>query len=265
MSYILTIHGDSAQESYYVRKVDDIWYLGPEGKHPCVQFQINKKKGKATLNMVNYFRYCNLNKNMERKDGTRLMMQAMILCMHKRYPSLNEFEFSDESYVQCDGNDADLAMRNLLCYGQTWYMEMGAVSKSLVIRLGLEAAKTKLAGKMDMALETFMLSLPDYDVQKIRPIHTACYKKDSWNHFFKKLYDLDCHFFLIHNEAAMWNWVYMLGIPDPHKAGWLFPLEVVDSWASTYQIKLKRNHSQEGGGSISWPEKPPVLKSYLPD
>jgi len=265
-THVLTIIGDTVSEQYYLHKSDGIWFLGPDGKQPCIRMEIHKKDSIAVLNMVHYFRYCNARPDMEKGEGTRVMLKAMILAMRKRYPSLKDFVFSDTSYIPCDGEDVDLAVRNLLCYGRTWYMELGAMPVFDRLTDLYTNAQRKLARSMDDTFEMFSKTLPgDYKpdyMARLRRLHKACYKIESWNTFFERLYAFDCTLFKMRSPFLR-IWVVRFDIPEPSNIEWHFPTQVIMSWP--YQVKLARTNAAAitGGEAIVWPKSPPL--SYLPD
>lgn len=244
-----------------MRKDDDgVWYLGPEGKEPCIRLDIDKKDRSGALNMVNYFKYCNLDKHMEKGEGTRLMLKAMLLCMKQRYSSLSSIVFNDNSYIPCHGQNAELAARNFLCYGKTWYMELGAVPVEVPIAHMYVAGARRLAAPVDQPKDAFLQTLPrQCDVAPIKALYKAARKnRESWNVLFQRLYALDCSLFAV-GSSTIRVWLVLFGIPEPSMILWHFPQDVLDAWGATYKVKQRRVRDSVGGGE--WREKV-GFKSY---
>jgi hypothetical protein len=248
-THILTILQGETQESYFLRKEDTVWYLGPTGKKPCVRIDIHKADKVGVIDMINYFQYCNTSQTMLQKDGTRTMIKAFLLYMRKRYPSLREFVFNDNSQIPCKDGEVDLAARNLLLNGQTWYMDMGAVIAGNFLQKACERAKRRVGRRVNLAFDEFSktrgLSASKH-ISEIQRLYERCYQKESWKTFFKQLYALDCDLFLTGSESLR-EWLGLFGFPEPRMTHWLFPLELIDEWALTYGIKVERVRGQDGG------------------
>jgi hypothetical protein len=190
-THVLEISFEGNCDRYYLRKVDTAWFLGPEGKMPCIRIDIHNTEGVAVIDMINYFSHCNVSQTMAQKGGTQLMLKAMLLCMKKRHPSIGRFVFSDNSQIPCgDKGAVDLAGRNLLLHGRTWYMEMGATPSDDLLMKVYERAARRVGRLVNMSFEDFsktrgVRSSSAFD--DIQRLHEACYQYETWKQFFRRL------------------------------------------------------------------------------
>jgi len=206
---------------------------------------------------------------MIRKEGTQRMLKAMLLFMRKRHPSIKEVVFSDNSQIPCHGygGAVDLAARNLLIKGQTWYMEIGAVPQDELLGKVYEKAKRRIGRLVNMSFDEFSktrgLSSSER-IEDIRRLYNACHQKQSWKELFRQLYDLDCRLFFT-GAKPIRTWLAIFGFPEPQIERWIFPLEVIESWGTMYHVKTERSLVTGGGLDKGEWSKPHVYDQHLID
>ena len=159
------------------------------------------------------------------------MLQAVVLYMRQRYGL--DVHFSDTSCYRCE----EVGARGLLCYGRTWYMEKGAVPCSKLFGGWYAGVAKTLAGVVDMPWEKLRMCFEGaseecattQDNANLRKLYEGCYKKETWNTFFKRLHAMDKSVFYWHSQVLRGIMV-LLRVPEPSATHWHFPREVVERW-----------------------------------
>lgn len=255
-TYILDIQGGTGPDgSFLVReeKEDDnriVWYVGPPDQHLCVHMVYDNEYEPDTLVLhgVAYSPKCNIEQNLQRKEGTAKMVMGALIYIKSKYKDIRFITLTDNSYIPCGHHKVYLINRNMLLYGMSWYEQYcKAILKHAHEAKQWEHARQVLTGPLHVSWKEFKKTLPGYvHKQVIKQIFRSSAK---WTVFFNNLYAYQCSLFA--NQNCLIQWCYLLGIVVPHR---------IDKWTITRAalrdvqrtglrvVKKKYEGGQRGGG-----------------
>jgi len=75
------------------------------------------------LQSFGYSQICTTDKQMERQEGTKAMMKALIKYIKKHHPLAKKIILSDESFIDCEGEKFNLYPLYMLKYEKPYYMQ----------------------------------------------------------------------------------------------------------------------------------------------
>lgn len=137
------------------------------------------------LESLQYDARCSIDKLLQRKEGTRDMIQSILKVCLNAFPSIKRVFFNDVSAIQCNGINLFLSYFYLVNHGQTWYEKyFGAKMKSKQNRERLKEFKVLLAEK------------PAPNVFRLRAELAPLYNpQDNYNTWYEYFNSKPCEFF----------------------------------------------------------------------
>jgi len=144
--------------------------------HPCIEFMVSKEAHgwHLTIEHLQYHASCSL-EMLEKKNGTREMLQGAICAIVKKHPKIVRIELTDASFfTTSSGHHIPLPEYRMITRGKTWYQEyFGAMplSTDLRIKLKLYNKSRELAledlNNQELSDKTLIDIMNRYDLKEI--------------------------------------------------------------------------------------------------
>jgi len=226
-------------DNIYTIKYGDV--LNREG--PCMELTYNKTKPNIIkLDSLQYDARCSVDQLLQRKEGTRDMIQSILKVCLNSFPSIKRVLFNDVSAIVCKDRNLYLSYFYLVNNGQTWYEKyFGAKMVDKTMREKLKKFKDLLALKPK----------PNIFPREFGPDFTKPEEKDKYHTWYEFFNTKPCEFFTYtrthHEDIDIKTAIERVSGIKFVYSEWYIPQREINEY-STEIVSIKKTKPFTGGG-----------------